>query len=168
MTADHNRAMEFAQILTTSGHPELNETVNLAAAFLEVCAELEREPVASDSDGNDCLRISKSGYSLRVGWGDDKRIVAVAPGSQEQFYRADQQVTEQWLEDAERLCDGWNRAAPVTKADTVPVPREPTWQMCDAGVLAAGRGYMDHEKISSDDAEAIYHAMLAAAEQEGK
>ncbi len=78
--------------------------------------QMKAEPVA-DVDGPDTLRISKSGFSLRVGWGDEKRIVAVAPGSPETYYRGDQKVTEQWMADAERLCAGWNARPPAAQDD---------------------------------------------------
>ena len=55
----------------------------------------------------------------------------------------------------------------LAREGMVMVPREPTWQMCDAGVVAAGKGYMDHEKISTDDADNIYRAMLAVAALKG-
>lgn len=59
-----------------------------------------------DADSDDCLRISKSGCSLKVGW-QDKRIVASVP------HGLVGNCNEQWLEDAQRLCDGWNRANPI-------------------------------------------------------
>lgn len=57
-------------------------------------------------DGPDYLRLSKSGYTLRVGWGDEKRIVAASP---RQLHEMSAEAQRQWLEDADRLCDGWNR-----------------------------------------------------------
>jgi hypothetical protein len=49
-------------------------------------------------------RISASGYSIKTGWGDEKRIVALAPvdthGNAERY--------QQWLEDAEHICDMHN------------------------------------------------------------
>lgn len=61
----------------------------------------EVEALQAENDDEQTLRISKSGYSIKVGW-TEKRIVANAPLKDGMF-------TEQWMEDAERLCDGWNR-----------------------------------------------------------
>ncbi len=47
-------------------------------------------------------RVSRSGYSIKTGWGDDKRIVASYHNPNSPF---DQKRFEQWLEDAERICD---------------------------------------------------------------
>lgn len=44
-------------------------------------------------------------------------------------------------------------------------PESVTWQMCDAGIAAAGKGYMNHDKISAEDAEIIFLAMLAASKE---
>lgn len=48
------------------------------------------------------LRLSKSGCSLKVGW-SEKRIVASLPGNDIK------NCNQQWIDDAERLCDGWNK-----------------------------------------------------------
>lgn len=70
----------------------------------KIDAALSEQSGEPDIGGPDFLRISKSGYSLRVGWGDDKRIVARSPEHDT--------TLQQWLIDAERLCDGWNRVHP--------------------------------------------------------
>ena len=67
-------------------------------------------------DAEDLLRISKSGCSVKVGWSDEKRIVAKCPceiGDAEGF--------KQWMIDAERLCDGWNRRAAAPQQQGEPV-----------------------------------------------
>lgn len=69
-------------------------------------------PEPLHEDGPHALRLSKSGYSLKVGWGDEKRIVASSPRLLHEMPPAAQQ---QWLDDAERLCNGWN-AQPVAFA----------------------------------------------------
>lgn len=79
----------------------LVNTVDLEQLFWLWCSALESqnsEPVGDIND-EDVLRISKSGYSIKIGW-KEKRIIACAPNNL---------CTEQWLEDAQRLCDGWNK-----------------------------------------------------------
>lgn len=68
-------------------------------------------------DGPNWLRLSKSGYSLRVGWGDEKRIVATCPGTS-QTQHADPEIFQQWMLDAERLCNGWNRDNSASATDS--------------------------------------------------
>lgn len=46
-------------------------------------------------------RVSMSGFSIKTGWGDEKKIVAKYPGAVNPL---DQQAYEEWLEDAERIC----------------------------------------------------------------
>jgi hypothetical protein len=52
-------------------------------------------------------RISKSGYSIKTGWADNSRIVAKYPGSVSPL---DGEQFEQWLEDAEQICQLQNAA----------------------------------------------------------
>jgi len=47
-------------------------------------------------------RISMSGYSIKTGWGDEKRIVASYPGKTNPL---DQDAYQQWIIDAERICE---------------------------------------------------------------
>jgi hypothetical protein len=71
----------------------------------------DAKPVGYDKaneDKEDWLRISKSGCSIKLGW-HEKRIVASVPNN------VMANCTEKWLDDAQRLCDGWNEL-PVAKA----------------------------------------------------
>lgn len=52
-------------------------------------------------DREDTLRISKSGCSIKLGW-KEQHIVASVP------HNDPKNCTDQWIEDAQRLCDGWN------------------------------------------------------------
>jgi hypothetical protein len=88
---------------------------NAACLIRKIANEIGREhssnevaevgPVALDSE--DYLRISKSGYSVKVGWNNEKRIIAKCP-----YEVGDMKGFGQWMLDAERLCDGWNRQSP--------------------------------------------------------
>ena len=46
-------------------------------------------------------RISSTGYSIKTGWGDDKRIVCSIPAGVAQ----DGKAFQRWMEDAQRICD---------------------------------------------------------------
>ena len=50
-------------------------------------------------------RVSMSGFSIKTGWGDEKKIVAKYPGAVNPL---DQKAYEAWLEDAERICEQHN------------------------------------------------------------
>lgn len=54
-------------------------------------------------------RISKSGFSIKTGWSDDKRIIALYPGGTGPM---DRNKFNQWLEDAERICELHNASLP--------------------------------------------------------
>lgn len=53
-------------------------------------------------------RISKSGYSIKTGRGETERIVCSYP----EPYRADPNYArfQQWMEDAEAICEAHNAA----------------------------------------------------------
>lgn len=48
-------------------------------------------------------RISKSGYSIKTGWADEKKIVAKCP-----VEASDGAAFNEWLENAEKICDLYN------------------------------------------------------------
>lgn len=75
-------------------------------------ASLEASPTPN-VDAEDTLRISKSGYSVKVGW-QEKRIIAKCP-----YELNDMKGFQQWLEDAQRLCDGWNNTHPASPTPNV-------------------------------------------------
>ena len=52
-------------------------------------------------------RVSMSGFSIKTGWGDEKRIVAKYPGTPRPL---DAKAYQQWLEDAEAICERHNAA----------------------------------------------------------
>ena len=50
-------------------------------------------------------RVSMSGFSIKTGWGDEKKIVAKYPG---QAIPLDETAYMKWLEDAKRICEAHN------------------------------------------------------------
>lgn len=52
-------------------------------------------------------RVSKSGFEIRVGWSDDKRVIAKYPGIAAGPDFNGKQFTE-WLENAETICSLYN------------------------------------------------------------
>lgn len=58
------------------------------------------------SDENE-WRLSRSGYSIKTGWSDSKRIVAKYPGMTTPL---DKDRYQQWLKDAEHICELHNAA----------------------------------------------------------
>ena len=52
-------------------------------------------------------RISKSGFSIKTGWSGDKRIIAQYSGLSSPL---DGKRFQQWLDDAEKICDLYNAA----------------------------------------------------------
>jgi len=50
-------------------------------------------------------RVSKSGYSIRTGLGDENKIIAIFNG---QFSAENPEIFEQWLVNAELICDLYN------------------------------------------------------------
>jgi hypothetical protein len=126
--------------MTTNVPQDVIDTIEIAAkeadwerfdsAIAQLRAQRQQgsEPVASP-DGEDYLRLSKSGYTLRVGWGDSMRFVAASP---KPLHELSSEQQKQWLDDAQRLCDGWNRATP-------PQANNATEHPCDLLVAAAYR-----------------------------
>lgn len=53
-------------------------------------------------------RISLSGYSIKTGWGDDTRIVTSYHNGLERPF--DPERYQQWLDDAQEICDAHNAA----------------------------------------------------------
>jgi len=51
-------------------------------------------------------RLSRSGYSIRTGWGDEKNIIALAPAGTEKS----PEKYKNWLENAEIICRLYNGA----------------------------------------------------------
>lgn len=50
-------------------------------------------------------RISMSGFSIRTGWGDEKKIVAKYSG---QMHPLDKDAYLRWLDEAEKICEQHN------------------------------------------------------------
>ena len=103
---NNERSKESMLLLRLAKFAELQQSQSLLS---------QGEPVAKKSrdqlflEEQDTLRISKSGFSVKVGW-QDRRIVATAPNNI---------CNQQWLDDAERLCNGWNviyETSPSTEA----------------------------------------------------
>lgn len=46
-------------------------------------------------------RISMSGFSIKTGWGDEKKIIASYPGKTQPI---DYDKFQEWLENAEHIC----------------------------------------------------------------
>lgn len=56
-------------------------------------------------------RVSKSGFSIRTGWADDKRIIAAYPGiAHGPGFDAAQ--FQEWLDTAEHICKLYNASLP--------------------------------------------------------
>jgi len=79
-------------------------------------------PIDGEPDDDNKLRVSMSGCSLKVGWGDNKRMVAKYPGDM-----SNHKQFNQWLEDCDRLMAGWNN----TKLQPTP----PTTELTDDAIL---------------------------------
>lgn len=47
-------------------------------------------------------RISKSGFSIKTGWADEKKYIAKYPG---QVQPLDVEAFKQWMENAQLICD---------------------------------------------------------------
>lgn len=47
-------------------------------------------------------RISKSGFEIKAGWGDDKKVIAKYPGCAQPL---DAKTFQEWLDNAARICD---------------------------------------------------------------
>ena len=52
-------------------------------------------------------RISKSGFSIKTGWADDKRIIAKYPGI---ISPLDNEQFKVWFENAQLICDFYNKS----------------------------------------------------------
>lgn len=50
-------------------------------------------------------RVSKSGFSIKTGWGDEKKIIAKYPGDP---YKVDGPLFSEWLDNAEKICQMHN------------------------------------------------------------
>jgi hypothetical protein len=60
-------------------------------------------------------RISKSGFSIRTGWADEKKIIAKYPGALSPIDNAEFQT---WLDNAQTICDAHNSA--LAKEESCP------------------------------------------------
>lgn len=58
----------------------------------------------------DKYRISMSGYSIKTGWADDKKIIAVCPYKPGKH--TDEQFSE-WIDNAQMICDALNSVQEV-------------------------------------------------------
>jgi hypothetical protein len=56
-----------------------------------------------------------TGFSIKAGWGNDRKIIEHYPGSMDPF---DYQHYSAWLEDAYRRCDEHNAALEQEKGAT--------------------------------------------------
>jgi hypothetical protein len=108
---DESQLTKFAELLQASEPVQLTkkEVGILNSALRKSVKVIEASEPVANFDSEDTLRISKSGYSLKLGW-TDKRIVAEAPKNE---------CTPQWLYDAQRLCDGWNRTKQAQASEPV-------------------------------------------------
>lgn len=50
-------------------------------------------------------RISMSGFSIKTGWADEKKIVAKYPGAVSPL---DKEAFQEWLDNAQAICDSHN------------------------------------------------------------
>lgn len=54
-------------------------------------------------------RVSKSGFSIKTGWADEKKIIASYPGVVSPL---DSERFNEWLDNAERICELHNATLP--------------------------------------------------------
>ena len=47
-------------------------------------------------------RLSRSGFSIKTGWGDEKKIIAKYPGEAPPL---DEKQFQEWMNNAERICE---------------------------------------------------------------
>jgi hypothetical protein len=60
-------------------------------------------------------RISKSGFSIKTGWADEKKYIAKYPGT---VAPLDAKAFQEWLDNAERICDLYNASlSPAANAE---------------------------------------------------
>ncbi len=52
-------------------------------------------------------RVSRSGYSIKTGWADDKKIIAACPTDSMAGTKF-----SAWIENAERICELYNATLP--------------------------------------------------------
>ncbi len=55
-------------------------------------------------------RLSKSGFTIKTGWSDEKKVIARYPGLMAPLDSA--QYVE-WLDNAEKICDLYNATLPA-------------------------------------------------------
>lgn len=82
-------------------------------------------------------RVSHSGYSIKCGWSDNVRIVCQYPGSSEPG-KLDGARFEQWLTDAEHICELHNAA--IAAAPPAPVVEQLGLVTREELALALGGG----------------------------
>lgn len=74
-------------------------------------------------------RVSHSGYSIKCGWSDNARIICQYPGSSAPG-KLDGTRFEQWLKDAEHICELHNAA--LTPPPVVEVTDETAYELHQA------------------------------------
>lgn len=57
-------------------------------------------------------RLSRSGYSIVTGWGDERKIIAIFPGGA----NAKADSLSSFIENAERICELYNATLPPKDA----------------------------------------------------
>ena len=65
-------------------------------------------------DNPDEWRISKSGFSIKTGWGDDKRFIAKYAGK---VMPVDSDEFQVWIDNAEEICEQHNATCKVNTND---------------------------------------------------
>lgn len=55
-------------------------------------------------------RLSRSGYAIVTGWGDERKVIAQAPGGLQLESVA--QKLDEWAANAERICELYNATLP--------------------------------------------------------
>jgi len=91
-----------------TNEPTNTEDTSAAVVHAQPPVEEQARDAEIDPQGNEAWRVSKSGYSIKQGWGDACFIVAKFPGDpltppREEFNR--------WLDNAEAICKAHNHAA---------------------------------------------------------
>ena len=69
-------------------------------------------------------RISKSGFSIKTGWGDEKKIIAKCPV--DSFHVLGwEKIYSQWLKDAAVICDLYNANLNKSFGDKLAANKKP-------------------------------------------
>lgn len=118
-------------------------------------------------ESEEAWRVSKSGFSIKQGWGDDCRIVTKYAGDP---VNIDGQKFNKWLNDAQAICDAYNAALTrptqeagdaVNSARYLYLRNQPTSAIKQGGIFI---GQVPQNLIlTEEEADAAIDAAISAA-----